>query len=315
MVNRGSFGPNRPAQHGGARFGSPPEAADPLRPSAERAGPDVVTSGALCRDDGASPGSPHRTSGARLTCVGTHPIPPRQDRWPRRRFRATKHHDPERLPSGRCPTSLPGRARSYGLFGSHALTQHPCRPKRSAPPSRRTGRSVLLTAPFIALAGHESSQREGTSSPTSATDLRHEHPQKPPDSRPLGAFRRFGTGRSTVDAVLPASGGLSNALFPLWGGEERRTERRFPVGGLFGRSPGSQPDPLTPPVTIRRHRQRRSPRTARIAFPEPSSKGPASTTQSAFHRQVLPRGALARFPGEPSPSSRFCHREPASGLL
>jgi hypothetical protein len=28
----------------------------------------------------------------------------------------------------------------------------------------------------------------------------------------------------------------------LVGGEERRTERRFPVGGLFGRSPGSQPD-------------------------------------------------------------------------
>jgi hypothetical protein len=251
-----------------------------------------VTSGALCRDDGASPGSPHRTSGARLTCVGTHPIPPRQDRWPRRRFRATRHHDPERLPSGRCPTSLPGRARSYGLFGSHALTQHPCRPKRSAPPSRRTGRSVLLTAPFIALAGHESSQREGTSSPTSATDLRHEHPQKPPDSRPWGAFQRFGTGRSTVDAVLPASGGLSDALVPL--GEERSVV----------------PNDASRSAACSAARRARSPTSdAPCHHPTPPPETVASNSQDRFPRALVKEPSFhdpERLPSPGAPSRRAC---------
>jgi hypothetical protein len=90
-------------------------------------------------------------------------------------------------------------------------------------------------------------------------------------------------GSATLSSRLGRRGASYRTTLP-----GRRLVR--PLAGLAAR-------PLTPPVTIRRHRQRRSPRTVRIAFPGPSSKSPASTTQSAFHRQVLPRGALARFLG------------------
>jgi hypothetical protein len=50
----------------------------------------------------------------------------------------------------------------------------------------------------------------------------------------------------------------------------------------------------------------------RTESPASSSKGAASSAQSAFHRQVLPsvRFRGARFGGSPPPVSRLCHRGP-----
>jgi hypothetical protein len=154
-----------------------PEAADPLRPSAERAKPNVVTSDALCRK-----AVPERT----LLLVHTRRerpdlrrfvLLPCQDPIPHRRVRAVGLVGPGRLPSDGCPTLLPGRATSRSLFKAGVRSPStfvarsapaplsrgaadPCYPSRSTSP---------LRAP--------ATTRGRCLSPTSATDQQHEHPQ------------------------------------------------------------------------------------------------------------------------------------------
>jgi len=82
--------PNRPAQHGGA-FSLPRRLPTLCAFRLRERNRNVVTSGALCRATVlARRLLCRRTRGTRLTYVGTRPIPPHQDRMPRRRFRATR---------------------------------------------------------------------------------------------------------------------------------------------------------------------------------------------------------------------------------
>jgi hypothetical protein len=153
-----------------------PLAANPLRPSAERAKPNAVTSDALCRRTVPVLGSLHPTrGGARPTGVGTAPsvMPgPRRSANP---VRAARLFGPERLPSARCTALLPRRAPArQRIWLAHS---------RSTPLSSETSRAPLsrgATDPYYP-ARRQSPLRamaatlERRLSPTSATDLQHEH--------------------------------------------------------------------------------------------------------------------------------------------
>jgi hypothetical protein len=107
--------PIDPAQHGGAQL-LLPAAANPLRPSAERAEPDVVTSDALCRSAAPAGDLLHPALAEHApACAGSGSCPARTS-IPHRRIRAVGLVGPGRLPSDRCLTLLPGRATSRLLF-------------------------------------------------------------------------------------------------------------------------------------------------------------------------------------------------------
>jgi hypothetical protein len=98
LFTAGALAPVDPVQHGGAQLRLP-EAADPLRPSAERAKPNAVTSDAPCRS--AVPVvallSAHtcrvRSDSRRIALLLC------QDPIPHRRVRAVGLVGPGRLPS------------------------------------------------------------------------------------------------------------------------------------------------------------------------------------------------------------------------
>jgi len=196
------------------------------------------------------------------------------------------------------------------LFGACVFTQHPCHPKRSTPSSRRGGRPVLPAASSVTLAGK---RRACDKMPL--TDFCNRPstraPWKPPDSlaeAPCGALRAGGVMRLTPLLQLRAGSRRSP-----WGGEPDPSERgapyrtTLPKRRLFRPRIGLAARPLTLPVATRLP-PRGLHRTARIASATPSSKDPASTTRSAFHRQVPLAARLRAAPGSPPPSSRFCHR-------
>lgn len=138
--------------------------------------PNAVTSDALCRKTVPVLGSLHPTrGGARPTGVGTAPsvMPgPRRSAHP---VRAAKLFGPERLPSARCTALLPRRAPArQRIWLAHS---------RSTPLSSETSRAPLsrgATDPYYP-ARRQSPLRvmaatlERRLSPTSATDLQHEH--------------------------------------------------------------------------------------------------------------------------------------------
>jgi hypothetical protein len=93
-----------------------PAAANPLRPSAERAEPDVVTSDALCRSAAPAGDLLESRTGRARSGLRRIRLLPCQDPIPHRRFRAVGLVGPGRLPSDRCLTLLPGRATSRLRF-------------------------------------------------------------------------------------------------------------------------------------------------------------------------------------------------------
>jgi hypothetical protein len=229
---------------------------------------------------------------------------------PRRRFRATKRSR-SRAPSiGSIPDIAAGPGSLARPVRSCVFTQHPCHPKRSTPSSRRGGRSVLPAASSVTLAGK---RRACDKMPL--TDFCNRPstraPWKPPYSlaeTPCGALCAGGVTRLTPLLQLRAGSRRSP-----WGGEPDPSERGAPYRTALPKRRRFRPRiglaarPLTPPVATRLP-PRGLHRTARIASTKPSSKGPASSTQSAFHRQVLLAARFRAAPGNPPPSSRFCHR-------
>lgn len=182
----------------------------------------------------------------------------------------------------------------------------PCYPTRSSSPSRapRTTRGRCL-------------------SPTSATDLQHEHPR----IRWIPALfcetpRGISSaGERSFDAALPASAEPATPFLrrgaPYRNGAALRRLVR-PLATLRAR-------PLTPLVAPRPPRVSRSFQRAWVASAAPPSRSPASATRSgsaraspscaalgtcsrrsltqpggAFHRQVLSRRPLSRTPREPA---------------
>lgn len=164
----------------------------------------------------------------------------------------------------------------------------PVRPRRSCSavtrerPTRATRRS--LRSPC----GRRERRTGRCPSPTSATDPQHEHPLNrwtprllrlaAPSARveirltPSSSFGR------PPDACRPA--GRQGA--PVSGPALRRGRPVRPPASLGAR-------PLTLPVTARTApRKAGPPGQPRAASAPPSSKGAASTTRSAFHRQVPP---------------------------
>jgi hypothetical protein len=214
-----------------------PLAANPLRPSAERAKPNAVTSDALCRI--ATPAwelhLPRRT----LPCQDRDsPLPywGSEARAIQRAFarRGTRHCCQAGLTCARCsartrsPSTLVARSepapRSWGAV-------EPCYPTRAA----------------IAL-GAKAAAKERYLSPTSATDLQEKHRSNrliPASRTPLGAVD---AGGDPFDAEPPASGRLPTHPRGRTAKGERRTGAALRCVGVLGRAQRSKPNPLTPHV-------------------------------------------------------------------
>lgn len=168
----------------------PAAAADLLRPSAEEARPDERTSDALCHATApeGTDSTPRSETSPPPALQPTARTPPRQARRYRRRFRTTVPNEPERLPSDRPEPCGPG--------GLH----HACFYTRTASPRTLSLAASLahlvkgwvVASSYPALIRLASRRAEPGSKkmrlPTSATDLRHEHPADP--SIPGCAFSR-----------------------------------------------------------------------------------------------------------------------------
>jgi hypothetical protein len=241
VAHRGSFGPDR---SGAAWRGSWPRQrlADPPRPSAGRAAPDVVTSDTLCRGTAPASGSPVSLDLADRApaCAGSRPEPPRQDPIPARRVRAGRLVGPGRLPSVRCSTSLPSRARMRSLFGNRSLAPHPSRPARSGSPVTRSGRSVLPNPVLATLAGAADNAGK-----MPLTDFCNRPSARAPTESagfPRCLARRLAASPAQVRGRLtPPSQLQPSPRRPSCEGE-RRTGTALPCGGLFGRSQRSELD-------------------------------------------------------------------------
>ena len=140
--------------------------------------PNVATSDVLCRPGAARAKAPTLAFAACcLTYVGRRAEPRRQD--PRRgtRLEATTSKSPGRLPSASISILRPSEVHRSSCYGpreaprtlSPGALDWP--PRRGTPPHRATSR--CLGSPL----GSPRAPRGRCFSPTSATDIRHEHPQ------------------------------------------------------------------------------------------------------------------------------------------
>jgi hypothetical protein len=152
-------------------------AADPLRLLAEGAEPDLATSDTLCRNVGATEGSPNPAFAIAAACLSSGTTT-RAARAPHdnARLEAMPLMSPGCLPSARCSTC--DRVKPFAFpFDCSRKSSHPCcaggqdtprQPVRSAVPR--------YPAPPWFASRLPSTTRKRCFLPTSATDLRHEHP-------------------------------------------------------------------------------------------------------------------------------------------
>jgi hypothetical protein len=154
--------PIDPVQHGGAQW-LLPAAANPLRPSAERAKPDVVTSDAPCRSAAPAWDLLLSRTGRARSGLRRLWLLPCQDPIPHRRVRTVGLVGPGRLPSDGCPTLLPGRATARSLFRLTFVHPAPLSPEalqllcHEERPIRATQRSLRHPC------GHRRQHREDAS--------------------------------------------------------------------------------------------------------------------------------------------------------
>jgi hypothetical protein len=213
-------------------------AADPLRPSAERAKSDAVTSDALCH--AATPVRDlqpvtWRARPARRPCYTL----PHQGSIPSRRFRVAGlvaqgafHRMDARH---RCRTGL-----ARICVRTCLLARHPCCPGRacSAVTQERPTRAIRRGLRHLAMTLAPSKR---CLSPTSATDPRHEHPE----NRSTPCLLRLAALSARVEVWLTPSLQLQPCSRRSPSLNEERSagpDRRCAAVGLFGRQGRSELD-------------------------------------------------------------------------
>ena len=268
--------------------------------------------------------------------------PPRQARWPRRLFKATTPDEPERLPSDRPEPCGSSELRSGLLFGLapislDTLSRAAIRadPVKGWLVASRYSRSRLTR-----LAARPTTSRKDASLRLLQPTSRYEHPYGSFDSRSclpralasplrdtsrLRLWRRLDPGGASLDGDPPASAvvmtlrGLANGAVeasclawrwrrPVLAGAaiDSPSERRRPAA-VFSTVCRARDSTSDAPCRARLlpSKTARYPPGARPAFAGASSKPPASSDQSAFHRRMLSCES-------PPPFSRLRRREAAS---
>jgi len=170
----------------------------------------------------------------------------------------------------------PGSVRSP--FSSSAFAQHPCHPERAGSRVMGTVEPCYPTQPSSPSRA-KTAAKERCLSPTSATDLQHEHRS----DRVIPASRTLATPSTQVEVRLTPSlqlqASLRRSLATKRKKEERRTGAALRCVGVFCRAQRSKPNPLTPPVPLLR---------LRTDVAVPPSRGTPSPARGAFHRPVSP---------------------------
>lgn len=273
----------------------------------------------------------------------TESFPPRPGpELPPRRLEHDGLIDPGRLPSTRSSTLRSRDASLRSRLGLRTSASHPFTRRGVIPPCRGKNLrdvlprafSVCLSAPLdgvrkMLLADFCNRlttrapvdrlipERGACASPTAAT--RRAETRERLRRQPV--FRRPGPRWSALDGAVPSFGIFDHShslpVAERWGWSRGQTHG----GGCHlaaALSTACQVGevPLTLSVAPRALPDRVDPtrfEAPRTASPAPSSKGAASSIQSAFHRQVAPKESRLRttvFGGNPPPVSRLCRRGP-----